>query len=79
MRNYSTTRKLSSAVIDGKTVKPGDYVGFKSDIEQGGRILAITKGNWGVYLTLENPSGFSGEYIGGDTTTEVSINDCWVD
>jgi len=58
----------------------GDWVGFKCDIEQSGRITAI-KRNWAgqrVYV-LENPNGFIGEYIGGDTTTEELAEDCWED
>jgi len=57
------------------TVKVGDYVGFKCDIEQGGKIIKIE----GNSLTLQNENGFSGEYIGGDTITVEQASDCWVD
>ena len=62
------------AQVDGKTVKIGDYVGFKCDIEQGGVIARIQ----GDTLTLTNLDGFHGDYIGGDTITEVSARDCWI-
>jgi hypothetical protein len=66
--------------IDGQSVKVGDSVGFKSDIEQGGEITKIKRSQWGngYTLTLRNEDGFSGEYIGGDTVTTVDSSDCWV-
>lgn len=69
----------TSTTIDGITVSIGDYVGFKSDIEQSGRIKAINGGDYGICLTLESEFGFDGDYIGGDTITEVQARDCWVD
>ena len=63
------------AKVDGKTVKVGDYVCFKSDIEQGG---VITKINGNV-LTLYSEYGFDGDYIGGDNYTQELASDCWVD
>lgn len=57
------------------TVKVGDHVGFKCDIEQGGKITAID----GDHLTLSNPNGFSGDYIGGQTTTVETTDRCWID
>lgn len=69
-----------TAMVDGRAVKVGDWVGFKSDIEQSGRIVAIKPGNGygGPDLVLENPSGFSGDYIGGMKRTEVRASDCWL-
>jgi hypothetical protein len=63
------------AQIDGKVLKIGDYVGFKCDVEQGGCILEIS----GNKLTLENPNGFDGGYIGGRTITQQNVKDCWID
>lgn len=66
---------------DGETVtvKVGDWVGFKSDYEQSGKITKI-RGSYGVYrLTLENRNGFGGEYLRYATTTEVLGDDIWVD
>ena len=65
--------------VEGVTVKIGDWVGFKSDIEQSGKIIDIKKSYMGVSLTLENTSGFSGDYIGGDTITTELARDCWID
>lgn len=68
-------------LIEGQEVKVGDWVGFKSDIEQSGRITAIVKAPYGhgAELTLRNDNGFDGGYIGGHTTTTVRSTDCWVD
>ena len=67
------------AQVDGQTVQIGDWVGFKSDIEQSGKIVAIKQTYAGTSLTLENTSGFSGDYIGGDTITTELARDCWID
>lgn len=64
-----------TAKVEGKTVTIGDWVGFKSDIEQSGKIIGIE----GQYLVLENVNGFSGGYIGGQTRTTERASDCWVD
>lgn len=53
----------------------GMTVGFKSDIEQYGTVIAIK----GSRLTLENDYGFDGDYIGGETLTTVDKRDAWVD
>lgn len=66
---------MASVFIEGRWVEVGDYVGFKSDIEQSGKVIAID-GDW---LTLENENGFEGHYIGGNTTTRVHASDCWID
>ena len=66
------------AMVDGQQVKVGDWVCFKSDIEQCGKIVQIKKG-FGDTLVLENKNGFQGDYIGGDTVTQVSARDCWVE
>lgn len=54
-----------------KNIRVGDYVEFKSDVEQGGRVLSILC----EWLTLGNNDGFIGEYIGGDMTTRIHISD----
>jgi hypothetical protein len=48
------------AKVDGETVKVGDYVCFKSDVEQCGKIYLI-KGDR-LYLQAGS-SGFQGDYI----------------
>ncbi len=56
-------------------VKVGDWVGFKSDYEQSGKIVAIN----GDQLTLENENGFGGEYLRYATTTQEAADRCWID
>ena len=69
-----------SATVEGRQVNVGDWVGFKSDIEQSGKVVAIKQDRYrGAILVLNNPGGFSGEYIGGETMTEVDARDCWVE
>lgn len=65
---------------DGEVLKVGSTVCFKSDVEQVGTIVAIAYNIMGhAVLTLENESGFEGEYIGGQTRTQELAQDCWVD
>ena len=66
-------------IVDGQEVTVGDWVGFKSDIEQSGQIVEIKRSYMGVSLVLQNNNGFSGDYIGGDTITTELARDCWVD
>ncbi len=56
-------------------IKVGDWVGFKCDIEQYGKIKSIQRGRNTLILT--NEDGFDGDYIGGDTETLVSFEDIW--
>jgi hypothetical protein len=64
------------ATVDGQRVQVGDWVSFKSDIEQSGRIEAVLSGG---KLVLTNPNGFQGDYIGGLETTIQRAEDCWLD
>ena len=63
---------------DGNVVKIGDVVEFKCDIEQVGKVVAISR-SWSgrIELTLES-DGFSGEYIGGDTRTVQDADRCYL-
>jgi len=68
--------------VEGGVVKVGDYVSFKSDIEQSGTIIKIYRAQQSfgmVMLDIENMDGFEGNYIGGQTHTTVMANDCWVE
>lgn len=71
---------MLSAQVEGQVVKVGDWVGFKSDIEQSGRIISISKSKYSnnTELTLRNDNGFEGDYIGGNTITTEMARDCWV-
>ena len=67
------------AQVDGQTVKIGDWVCFKADIEQSGKIVDIKKSYMGHSLVLENENGFHGDYIGGQTITTELARDCWLE
>lgn len=64
------------ATVDGQIVRVGDWVSFKSDIEQSGQVSAVLSGG---RLVLTNERGFKGDYIGGSMTTIQSAKDCWLD
>ncbi len=64
------------ATVDGQIVRVGDWVSFKSDVEQSGKIEAVLSGS---RLVLTNERGFKGEYIGGSYTTIQQARDCWLD
>ena len=67
------------AIVEGQAVKIGDWVSFKCDIEQSGKVVAIKQSYMGASLTLENLNGFHGDYIGGQTITTELARDCWLD
>ena len=67
------------AQVEGKTVKVGDWVGFKADVEQCGQIIEIKSSYMGQALVLENKAGFHGDYIGGSTITTELARDCWLE
>lgn len=71
---------MQTCKVDGRTVKVGDWVCFKSDIEQAGKIVHIGQGMFGgTQLVLENVNGFHGDYIGGQVKTVQRAQDCWVE
>lgn len=64
------------AKVDGQIVLVGDWVSFKSDIEQTGQVYRIE----GDRLFLQaGPNGFEGGYIGGQETTVQRAQDCWME
>lgn len=75
----NTNQRVDSVTIDGHTLRVGDGVCFKCDIEQCGTIIEIVRGQFGTTLTVENINGFDGGYIGGETITDVQASDCWVE
>lgn len=71
---------FTSAKVDGQTVKIGDWVCFKSDVEQCGQVVKIRQDSFGkLELVLEREDGFSGDYIGGQDRTVQRASDCWVE
>jgi hypothetical protein len=64
------------AVVDGHKVQVGDYVCFKSDFEQCGKVTKIN----GNTLTLSaGDEGFGGDYIKGMSHVTVDARDCWIE
>ncbi len=69
-----------TAYVEGQGVGIGDWVSFKSDVEQSGQIVKIRNSLFGgTELVLENFNGFQGDYIGGATQTVQRAIDCWLD
>ena len=59
------------------TVRVGDWVEFKCDIEQAGRITKITQRDHWASPDLHLEGNFIGDYIGGQTATVIPAKDCW--
>ena len=64
---------LTSALVDGGTVKAGDGVGFKDGYEQYGLVAKITRGNWGIVLTIDMYNSTTGDSY----TVQQRAEDCW--
>ena len=62
------------ADIDGREVEIGDWVHFKCDTENEGRVYEI-EGNT-LYLEAGEDRVFKGDYIGGEERTEQDASDC---
>ncbi len=67
--------------MDGMTttIKVGDHVGFKSDVEQSAEVVSIESygiGNAKIIVKAP-PDGFSGHYIGRCDRTELFGSDIW--
>ena len=62
---------------DGKIIKIGDWVEFKCDVEQSGKIIGMKSRFGTVELQLENENRFDGGYIGGETITWQDADRCW--
>ena len=62
------------------TVRIGDRIAFKCDVEQSAEVIAIKK-HWNdlgyVFTVKAPPDGFSGHYIGRQDTAEVFSDDVW--
>jgi hypothetical protein len=67
--------KIKNKWDEEHNIEVGDWVGFKSDVEQYGKIKSIQRSRQA--LILENKDGFDGDYIGGDKETMVSFEDVW--
>jgi len=90
MTTYTIKKFIKSGSADDPSCyklvecKVGDYVCFKSDYEQSGRIQKITprrnfySGSNDPELVLVNENGFGGEYLRYATHTVVCASDCWL-
>ena len=67
--------KITNKWDEEHNIEVDDWVGFKSDVEQYGKIKSIQRGR--QTLILVNKDGFEGDYIGGDTETMVGFEDVW--
>ena len=71
---------MKYAIVDNKKVKIGDWVGFKADIEQSGKVIDI-KGNGKraeLKLSSDDTYGFDGDYLNGETETWIESKRCWI-
>jgi|Laugrespbdmm15dd_1035085.scaffolds.fasta_scaffold67591_2 hypothetical protein len=64
---------LNSALVDGGFVKAGDGVGFKDGYEQYGEVAKITRGSWGIMLTIDMYNSTTGD----NYTVQQRAEDCW--
>lgn len=72
----------SAKIQSGHIVKVGDTVSFKSDVEQSGEIVKITRDEYNpqsISLLLKPPvyGQFHGDYIGGNDFTVQDAMQCW--
>lgn len=63
---------------ENETINIGDWVEFKADIEQCGKVIDIRGNGKNAELTLENENGFDGDYIGGQTITYMEAKRCFL-
>lgn len=69
-------RELKHLDGDGEAVKVGDTVGFKSDTEQSGEVIALLPNG---KLELYNEHGFSGAYLRYAKTAVEEASRCWLE
>ena len=67
--------KIKNKWYEEFEVDVGDYVGFKCDIEQIGKVKQIQTTRRA--MIIENKNGFDGDYIGGDTEALVGFDEVW--
>jgi hypothetical protein len=74
---------MQTAKVSGNdVVKVGQYVCFKSDYEQTGKVAKIRTNMFGrteLVLTTDSDEGFGGDYLCGSNTTVELASDCWVE
>jgi hypothetical protein len=60
---------------DGEEIEVGDFVGFKSDTEQVGEVIALLPDG---KVKLYDGDGFSGDYLRYAKTTIEEAGRCWL-
>tara|TARA_B110000444_G_C18844154_1_gene600833 strand:+ start:24 stop:266 length:243 start_codon:yes stop_codon:yes gene_type:complete len=68
------------AIVKNKKVYLNNWVGFKADIEQSGKIIKINGTPKNALLTLSSDDtyGFEGDYLNGETETDMEAKRCWL-
>ena len=63
-----------------KTINIGDWVEFKADIEQCGKVIDIKGSGKTAELKLSSDDtyGFDGDYLNGETETWIEAKRCWL-
>lgn len=74
--NYALVQGMNDELVK---VYVGDYVGFKSDHEQSGKIIKIIGSGRRASLVLHDPNGFSGDYLRYATETQEDADRCWAE
>lgn len=63
-----------------KKIKIGDWVTFKADIEQTGKVINVKGSGKYAMLTLSSYDtyGFEGDYLNGETETDIEAKRCYL-
>ena len=63
-----------------KEIKIGDWVMFKSDIAQVGKVVQIYKEGKNIMYTLSSDDtyGFDGDYLNGETLVQMEAKRCFL-
>ena len=63
-----------------KKIKIDNWVTFKTDIEQTGKVVQIYKEGKNMMYTLSSDDtyGFDGDYLNGETLVQMKAKKCWL-
>jgi hypothetical protein len=63
-----------------KKIKINNWVTFKTDIEQTGKVVQIYKEGKNMMYTLSSDDtyGFDGDYLNGETLVQIEAKKCWL-
>lgn len=71
-RMAARNRQEDGERTDPTTVKVGDWIGFKCDVEQHAEVIEIRRDSFVVKAPID---GFAGHYIGRSRTHEIYFNE----